>query len=203
MSVLYDDEFTFIGFDCGYRSLGWTILGYNPHADDLRKVYVFRAGGVVDTIGRCIADTSLRERADALARVLDLISSLTDVTRSIVIIEKQPHGHGKGVNNYVIESQIIYHFSRVARASCVHIIHAKYKNMIAERLLRENRATSYAERKKQSRRAFSSMAEHFDFDACTYARDIRRVRADLADSCMQIIAAIVLHADNIDAERNT
>ena len=34
------DDYTFIGFDCAYRTLGWAILGFNPCsvAEKLRRV---------------------------------------------------------------------------------------------------------------------------------------------------------------------
>jgi hypothetical protein len=198
--MLYDnDEFIFIGFDCAYRSLGWSILGYNPHAPLLRDIYCFHAGGVVDVIGKLIATVTVQERASALARVLDQITSMVCIARTIIVIEEQPHNGKKSANNYAIESQIIYHYTRVAVARSIHTIHALRKNVMSRAILHEPVARNYRERKNQARRALVHMIALFNFDALHRdRRDYAHIRADLADSCMQIIALIAFYAQDID-----
>jgi hypothetical protein len=195
--MLYDnDEFIFIGFDCAYRTLGWSILGYNPHATSLRNVYCFRAGGVVDVIGKIIASVTVQERARALANVLDQITKMVRIERAIIVIEEQPHNGKKSANNFAIESQILYHYTRAAVARSIHTIHGSRKNVISRAILHEPLAHNYRERKNQSRRAFVRMISLFDFDIIQH--NYAKIRVDLADSCMQIIATIAFYAQDID-----
>lgn len=215
------EEHLFIGFDCAYRTLGWCILGYNPRAvinctdaewrpdqlqSCLRNVFHLIGSGVEDVLGENIDGVDHSTRARRLIATLRRIIPPNIVSRAKVVIERQPRKRGRAFgnsavhdSNQTIEAQLIYHFSVVCPAACVYLVSAGKKNRISCQLLNEERVGTYVERKKQTRRAFVRLAEHFNFDICPYARTYKHVRADQADACIQIIAAIFLCAKNIGA----
>jgi len=229
LDICAQDEHTFIGFDCAYRTLGWCILGYNPRsltraihesnaatngiatigattngiAPCARDLFCLRAGGVEDVLGQKIDEVDHAERAIRLATTLRAIIPASIVARSTVIIERQPRKRGRGFSsavhdtNQTVEAQLVFYFSAVCRARKVYLISAGKKNKVACALLREPPVTTYDARKKQSRRAYVRLAEHFNFDAHSRACDFPHVRADRADACVQIIAGIFLCAKSI------
>lgn len=207
-------DFLFIGFDCALRTLGWTILGYTPsiitrNIDGMRNardvIHLF-GSGVYDTLGDNIDNVSDYERARMLAHALDsIVPPDFPVSRAYVIIERQPRKRGMfgsvRAATSCVESQIVYHFSVVRPAHYVYLISAGKKNHIARTLLHESVARTYAERKKQTRRAFVHLAGIFNFDACANRANVKRVRADMADACLQIIAAIFICARDIQPSK--
>ena len=219
------DEHLFIGFDCAYRTLGWCIIGYNPCAlteaardcarndcgkpycdrfkQCVRDLFHLRAGGVEDVLGQNIDEVDPSARA---VRLLDTIRRIIPediIARSTVIIEKQPRKRGAGFctsvhdTNQTVEAQLVFYFSAIKPAHKVYLISAGKKNTFACTLLKEEHVKTYNARKKQSRRAYVCMAEHFNFSAHVGAQEFRHVKADRADACIQIIAAIFLCANNI------
>lgn len=217
------DEHTFIGFDCAYRTLGWCVLGYNPRvltrelratganalAQCLRDLFHLRAGGVEDVLGDKIDEfdqaTRARQLAAGVRRILTAAAiDPATLAQATVIIERQPRKRkfgftGSSVHdtNQTIEAQLVFYFSVMCPARCVYLISAGKKNRLACALLSEPRVKTYPARKKQSRRAYVHLASMFNFDAHPQAREFRHVKADRADACVQIIAAIFLCADNI------
>lgn len=240
------DEYTFIGFDCAYRTLGWCILGYNPGAlteclttsstknsknvSELemcaRNLFHLRASGVVDVLGATIEEVDHSTRAILLAQTLRSIIPADIISRATVIIEKQPRKLGRQFggsvhdSNQTVEAQLIYHFSVLYPARRVYLVSPNKKNQLACSLLHEDHVTTYSARKKQSRRAFMRMAELFNFDVVApiiggskketmssvgdldsdlrprftsiSSKAIRHIKADQADACIQIVAAIIL-----------
>jgi hypothetical protein len=211
------DEHLFIGFDCAYRTLGWCVLGYNPRAltnalrernegglkSAMRNLFRLRAGGVEDVLGQKIDTLDPSERAKLLAATLDRIVPRDEIARATVIIEGQPRKRGVGFNasvrdtNQTVEAHLVFYFSVVRPAQRVYLISAGKKNKLACALLGEAHVKTYAARKMQSRRAYVRIAEHFNFSAHAEALNIKRVKADRADACVQIIAAIFLCTKNI------
>jgi len=203
------DEYTFLGFDCAYRTLGWCVLGYNPRGAILcpqtlapRDVLALRAGGVEDVLGAPIENIAETERARRLAATVARICAGIDIARAIVVIERQPRKcrarRGVHDTNQTIEAQLVLYFSAIAPARAVHLISGSKKNALAQIILHEPRVATYAERKKQARRAYVHLATLFNFDAHPEARNYRRVRPDRADACVQIVATIFLCARNIE-----
>lgn len=123
-------------------------------------------------------------------------------------------------SNQTVEAQLIYHFSVLYPARRVYLVSPNKKNQLACSLLHEDHVTTYSARKKQSRRAFMRMAELFNFDVVApiiggskketmssvgdldsdlrprftsiSSKAIRHIKADQADACIQIVAAIIL-----------
>lgn len=240
------DEYTFIGFDCAYRTLGWCILGYNPRAlteclttspknalnleTCARNLFHLRASGVVDVLGATIEEVDHSMRAVLLAQTLRSIIPADIISRATVVIEKQPRKRGHQFagahagsvhdSNQTVEAQLVYHFSVLYPARRVYLVSPSKKNRLACSLLHEDHVTTYSARKKQSRRAFMRMAELFNFDVVasiiggkhrkkeaasvtsldlhimpvfdTSPKAIRHIKADQADACIQIVAAIIL-----------
>lgn len=221
-----DDEHVYIGFDCAYRTLGWCILGWNPHViqdNDLiisgdsaqesntrsdivaslaacvkrnRSFLHLRAGGVEDVLGQNIDTVDAPTRARKLADTLNRIIPRDIIHRAHVIIERQPRKRGQFGSvhdaNQTIEAQLLFYFSAIYPAHMVELIHAKKKNQLACVVLGENPVKTYAARKNQSRRLYVHFARLFDFSADSNATNIKHVKADRADACVQIIAAIFL-----------
>jgi hypothetical protein len=209
--MLYDSEFLFVGFDCAYRTLGWCILGYNPRAiDDSREIFHLYNSGVADVLEGCetIAHVAPMMRARKLASAIaQIIPRDFPIDHAHVIIEKQPRKTGRGIirgtsceTNQNVEAQLLYHFAVTQVARSVYLVSPVQKNKVARALLREEIAKTYAERKKQVRRAFLKFAQLFNFSENADAHPLlfRNVRADMADACVQIIAAILLCAKDID-----
>lgn len=209
------DEYVFIGFDCAYRTLGWCILGYNPRTcanalhglGDLscaRNTFRLIGSGVEDVLGENIDDVDHSTRAKRLLATIRRIIPFDVIARATVVIERQPRKQGGGRfrsgvhdTNLTVEGQLVYHFSVVCPAQKVYLVSAGKKNKISCQLLNEERVLTYAQRKKQTRRAFVQLASVFNFDVCPYAGVLRHVKADQADACVQIIAAIFLCTKNI------
>lgn len=204
----------FVGIDCAYRSLGWSVVVFNPNccAASSRDIFTFVDGGVVDTLGgKSIADVAVGDRARALHATFEMIFAVArDASAAgaaiCVIIEKQPRGvglAGAGVHdtNQTIEAQGIFYFSAI-RGLRVYAISPKKKNKAACAILAEDAVKTYAARKMQSRRAFARLAEAYNFGAraakVVGAVSARNTPDDLADSCLQIIAAVFLCARDID-----
>lgn len=209
-----DDEFTFIGFDCAYRTLGWCVMGYNPsllitelsresapRAQCARNLFHLIGSGVIDVLGGNIETFGCAERAIKLNEAITGLIPAHVVARSVVVIERQPRKrmHGGGVHdaNQTIEAQLVYHYSVVQRAHGVYLISAAKKNKISAQILCEEPARTYATRKKQTRNAYTKLLSVYNFDAHSGARVLRHIKADLADACMQIFAAIFLCAKDI------
>jgi hypothetical protein len=157
---------------------------------------------VYDVLGANIDSISDSERARLLARALDsIVPRDFPISRAYVIVERQPRKRGAfgsvRVATSCVESQIVYHFSVTRPAQYVYLISAGKKNHIARELLHESIARTYAERKKQTRRAFVHLARIFNFDACANRFDFKHIRADMADACLQIVAAIFICARDI------
>ncbi|MFA5767753.1 MAG: hypothetical protein WC919_07595 [Candidatus Paceibacterota bacterium] len=209
-------DFLFVGFDCALRTLGWSILGYTPSIitanrdkstsalRNARDVIQLFGSGVYDVLGANIDSTSDSDRARALARALDnIIPRDFPISRAYVIIERQPRKRNAFCGGAVrtatacVESQLVYHFSVTRAAKYVYLISAGKKNHIARELLHEPMARTYAERKKQTRRAFVHLAGVFNFDTCANRLDYKHIRADMADACLQIVAAIFICARDI------
>lgn len=198
-------EHLFIGFDCAFRTLGYSILAYNPRElmPNARDVLRLVACGVCDILGENIDAVDASERARRFARAMDeIVPASIPVAHATVVIEHQPRKLARAHANAreacaSVESFLVYHFSVVRPAARVFLIGASKKNVIARALLGEDVARTYAERKKQTRRAFVHLARFFNFDVCARANDVKHVSADLADSCIQILAAIFLCAHEI------
>jgi hypothetical protein len=210
IAKMADDERIFIGFDCAYRSLGWCILGFNPERAlrdrDWRNLFRLIAGGVEDVLGEPIADVSHDQRAIRMHACITRITRIIPadiVRRATIVIEHQPRrqsvrgcGNVHG-DNQAVEAQLIFYFSTIMRAERVFLIDPKKKDIISSVILHEERATKYAERKKQSRRAYVRLAEDFNFAAHPGARDFKHLKADRSDACIQIFAAVFLCPQNI------
>jgi len=226
------DETIFISFDCAYRTLGWCILGYNPQRalrdpcyGNARDLFRVIDGGVEDVLGTEIVNVTHRERARLLGATLDRIIPRELVENAIVIIEHQPRQQSvRGVgtvrgDNQAVEAQLVMYFTVHAVARGVYLVAPKKKDTISSAILHEPIGKTYAERKKQSRRAYVQLASVFNFDVCLArlapiavddvgngkkrARRVARsplsfLKADQSDACLQIFAALFLCAKSIE-----
>lgn len=209
-------EHIFIGFDCAYRSLGWCILGFNP-AQTIANLHNFTAQtkempwfnmfrligkGVEDVLGKKIKEVDRITRAKLLADTIDRIIPRDLISRATIIIEEQLRAQQlRGTfrvagGNADIEAQLIMYFTAVNRARKIILISSKAKKKYMEglglssaNLLAKER---YAANKCNSCTAFGMIAKHFNFGNVG-----KSVIADEADACIQILATIFLHPEDI------
>ena len=84
--MLSKDQLPIISFDCGHRSLSWTILSMSGK----ELIYKFNFADLTD--GKKIADADPTQVAINLKRVL---YDLSDIKPKTILIEQQPAFNAK------------------------------------------------------------------------------------------------------------
>ena len=172
-----------ISFDCGHRSLSWTILSMSGKESYL--IYKFNFADLTD--GKKIADADPRQVAINLKRVL---YDLSDIKPKTILIEQQPAFNAKTCS---IRDQLIYHFCDHAE---IKLMSPSLKNQIcfAEELrlskfiAKSKASTNYSANKSHARANLQKWLELMDPMYYELPTNFSKRICDIADSFLQLIA---------------
>ena len=181
-------------FDCGHRSLSWTI--YLNHNDKPKFIF-----GYADlTSGKKLCDTDLKTIALNLKRVLNTISVFTPKR---IIIEQQPAFNGKTCS---IRDQLIYHF---CETSSITLVNPAIKNKIsfteelthAKYIAKSKSDRNYSANKAHARANFLWWIENTN-DAYILPPDFTKRVYDIADSFLQLFGWMYFRIESVKEEKS-
>ena len=174
------DIHSIISFDCGNRSLAFTVAAEK----DKTEVYSFHAVDLAK--GKLLKETNVHERTLRLKAVLTMIDKFNPTT---VLIEHQPTFNNK---SSTIQDQILYHYTGICP---VELVSPSLKNayhytddLRMEAFISKSKSqTNYSANKAHSRENFKYWMRT---SGCAYTLhgDYKKRINDIADSFMQLQA---------------
>lgn len=176
-----------ISFDCAYKTLGICIL-------DVSNDFLILKMSTISVIpkNKKIKELNDQELSIYLMGTLNKIQSTVDPI-DLVIIEKQPRGRFSNNKIVNIESQIVYHFSPIAKK--ILVINAAAKGKVIKNVTQTICPTGkkgYYNRKKLSIQATNKILEAGEFLGKKVSRkDTGTIDSNSSDAFLQILASII------------